>query len=165
MKSKMLILALLCTLGLAACNRGEVTDVQRDPSGGVDITAQLTETDISDAIADALAVENPLLRDPKVDLQPGQIVITGSHDKRDGSGRVSGTMTITLSVDNGAILPQVTQIDIEGIKPSDERVATINERIAERVTKRADKEGRQITVKSVDVTDTAVVVVFNLKRA
>ena len=165
MKMRMLILALLCTVGLAACNRGEVTDVQRDPSGGVDITAQLTETDISDAIADALAIENPLLRDPKVDLQPGQIVITGSHDKRDGSGRVSGTMTITLSVDNGAILPQVTQIDIEGIKPSDEAVTTINQRIAERVTKRADKQGRQITVKSVDVTDTAVVVVFNVKKA
>jgi hypothetical protein len=165
LKARMLILALLCLVGLAACNRGEVTDVQRDPSGGVDITAQLSETDISDAIADALAIENPLLRDPKVDLQPGQIVITGSHDKRDGSGRVDGTMTITLSVDNGAILPQVTQIDIEGIKPSDAQVATINERIAERVAKRADKEGRQITVKSVDVTDTTVVVVFNLKKA
>jgi hypothetical protein len=165
MKMRMLILGLLCMMGLAACNRGEVIDVQRDPSGGVDITAQLTETDISDAIADALAIENPLLRDPKVDLQPGQIVITGSHDKRDGSGTVNGTMTITLSIDNGAILPQVTQIDIEGIKPSDEAVTTINQRIAERVTKRADKEGRQITVKSVDVTDTAVVVVFNLKKA
>ncbi|MEO8610290.1 MAG: LmeA family phospholipid-binding protein [Chloroflexota bacterium] len=165
MKSKMLILALLCIVGLAACNRGEVTDVQRDPSGGLDITAQLTETDISAAIADALAIQNPLLRDPKVDLQPGQIVITGTHDKRDGTGTVSGTMTVTLSVDNGAILPQVTQIDIEGIKPSDEQVTNMNQRIAERVTQRADKQGRQITVKSVDVTDTAVVVIFNLKKA
>lgn len=164
MKFKMLILGLLCVVGLAACNRGEVTDVQRDPAGGVDVTAQLTETDISDAIADALAIQNPLLRDPKVDLQPGQIVITGSHDKRDGSGRVDGSMTVTLSVQDGAILPQVTAIDIEGIKPSDEQVTTINQRIAERVTRRADKEGRQITVKSVSVTDTLVEVVFNVKR-
>ncbi|MBZ0289057.1 MAG: hypothetical protein K8I30_15670, partial [Anaerolineae bacterium] len=117
MKTRMLILALICMVGLAACNRGEVTDVQRDPAGGVDITAQLTETDISEAIADALAVENPLLRDPQVDLQAGEIVINGTHDKRDGSGTVSGSMTVTLSVENGAILPHVTQINIDGIKP------------------------------------------------
>ncbi|MEO8612054.1 MAG: hypothetical protein ABI690_29425 [Chloroflexota bacterium] len=42
MKSKMLILGLLCAVGLAACNRGEVTDVQRDPSGGLDNTTQLS---------------------------------------------------------------------------------------------------------------------------
>ena len=69
-----------------------------------------------------------------------------------------------LSVQDGAILPQVTQINIEGIKPSDEQVTAINQRIAERVTRRADKEGRQITVKSVNVTGTLVEVVFNVKR-
>ena len=78
MKTQMLLLSLLCLVGLAACNRGEVTDIQRDPAGGVDVTAQLSETDINDAIADALAVDNPLLRDPNVDLQAGQIVVSGT---------------------------------------------------------------------------------------
>lgn len=164
MKAQMLLLSLLCVIGLAACRRAEVTDIQRDPGGGVDVTAQLSETDINDAIADALAVDNPLLRDPNVDLQAGQIVINGTREKADGSGTVSGTMTITLSVENGAILTQVTAINIEGIRPSDERISNINQRISERVTRRADRENRQITVKSVAVSDTAVEVVFNVQR-
>jgi len=164
MKTRMLFLALLCLVGLAACRRAEVTDIQQGDSGGVDITAQLTEADLNDAIADALAIENPLLRDPNVDLQPGQIVITGTHDKRDGSGSVSGTMTITLSVENGAILTQVTAINVDGIKPSDARVETINQRIAERVAQRANRENRQITVQSVNITDDVVDVAFNVTR-
>jgi hypothetical protein len=165
MKAQMLLLTLLCLTGLAACDRGAVNNIQRDPAGGVDVTAQISEADVNDAIADALAVENPLLRDPSVDLQAGQIVINGTHEKEDGSGTVSGTMTVTLSVENGVILTQVTQINIEGIKPSDERIRNINQRISERVTSRADSENRQITVKSVAVTDTAVEVVFNVQRS
>lgn len=165
MKIRMLLLSLLCVVGLAACNRGEVTDIQRDPAGGVDVTAQISEADISDAIADALAVENPLLRDPSVDLQAGQIVINGTHEKTNGSGTVNGTITVTLSVANGAILAQVTQVNIEDIKLSDERISNINQRISERVTSRADRENRQITVKSIAVTDTAVEVVFNVQRS
>jgi hypothetical protein len=165
MKTRMLLLALFAIVGLAACNRGTVTDVQRDGEGGVDVTVQLSETEINDAIADALAIENPLLRDPKVDLQAGQIYVTGTHNQRDGTGTVSGSLTFTLSVQNGAVLATVTQADIEDISLSDERIADINARIAERVTRRANRENRQITVKSVTVTDTAVEVVFNARRA
>ncbi len=163
-KKLLLFLLLIGVVALAACRRAEVTDIQRDPSGGVDVTAELTESDISAAIADALAIDNPLLRDPQVDLQPGQIVITGQHDQRDGTGTVSGSLTVTLSVQNGAILAQVTQADIEGIDLSDARIATINSRIAERVTRRADRENRQITVQSVTISDTAVEVIFNVQR-
>src|SRR5262245_48074109 len=142
MKARILLLATLCLIGLAACNRGQVTDVQRDADGGLDVTAQLTESDITDAIADALAIENPLLRDPHVDLQTGQIFITGTHDQRDGTGTISGSITVTLSVQNGAILPEVTQLNIDDIKPSDERIANINARIADRVTRRANRDNR-----------------------
>jgi hypothetical protein len=125
----------------------------------------LTEADINAAIADALAIANPLLRDPKVDLQPGQIVVTGSHEQRDGTGSVSGSLTITLSVQNGAILAQVTQVNIDGVDASDARIAAINQRIADRVTRRANRENRQITVKSVTIADTEIDVVFNVKPA
>jgi hypothetical protein len=56
-------------------------------------------------------------------------------------------------------------VNIQGIELSDERIANINQRIAERVARRADRENRQITMKSVSVTDTLVEVVFNVQRA
>jgi hypothetical protein len=164
MKNRLIFLLLVSLLALAACNRGEVTDVQRNPEGGVDVTAQLSETEISEAITDALAEDNPLLRDPQVDLQPGQIVINGQHDQRDGSGTVSGSLTVNLSIQNGAILATVTQVNIQGVDLSDTRIANINSRIAERVTRRADREGRNITVQSVTISDTMVEVQFNITR-
>jgi hypothetical protein len=165
MKNRILLLALVGVLVLAGCRRAEITNIQRDAAGGVDVTAKLTEAEMNDAIADALAVSNPLLREPKVDLQPGQIVINGKHDKRDGSGTVSGSLTMTLSIQNGALLAQVTQASIDGVDiTSDPRVAELNQRIAERVTRRADRENRQITVKSVSITSDTVEVVFNVKR-
>src|SRR3990172_5965871 len=87
MKLRMLCV-LLATLALAACNRGTV-EVQGNGDGTATVTVTVTEAEIDAAIADALDVSNPLLRDPVVDLQPGQIVVSGEHDRRDGGGGVS----------------------------------------------------------------------------
>jgi len=162
MKTRLLIL-LLATVALAACRRAEVTNIERNPEGGLDVSASLSEADINAAIADALAIENPLLRDPQVDLQNGQIVVTGSHEPRNGGETVSGSLTITLSVENGALLAQITQADIQGVDLSDERIANINQRISERLTTRANRENRAVTVQSVNVTDSAVEVTFNMQ--
>ena len=115
-------------------------------------------------MADALNVSNPLLRDPKVDLQPGQIVINGEHDRRDGGGRVSGSVTMTLSVQNGALLAQITAADIEGLDMSDARIAEFNQRMAERMTARAGRDNPVVTMQSVTITDTDIQFVFTAQR-
>src|ERR1700755_3358387 len=111
MKVRVLLFCALI-LGLAACNRGNVSDVQRDANGGVDATVSLTEQEVNDAVVEALSKQgNPLLRNPKIEWQPGQMVINGEHERRDGQGTVSGSVTVTVTAQNGAILPQVTKAD------------------------------------------------------
>jgi hypothetical protein len=163
MKTRLLIL-LLVVVALAACRRAEITGVERNPEGGLDVSASLSEADINAAIADALAIQNPLLRDPQVDLQNGQIVVTGSHELPSGGETVSGSLTFTLSVNNGVLLAQITDADIQGVDLSDERIANFNQRISERMTNRANRENRAVTVQSVNVTDSAVEITFNVQR-
>ena len=158
MLKRLAILGVLM-LGLAACNRADVS-LERNANGGATITVTVSESEINTVIADALAVNNPLLRDPKVDLQPGKIVVTGEHDQRDGSGRVSGSLTLTLSVQNGALMAAVTDAQIEGIDLSDARIAELNSRLAERLTTRAGKENRVVKMTSVTVTDNDIQFVF-----
>ena len=154
---------MLVVLALAACNQGTV-NVQRNGDGTATVTVTVTEAEVNAAISDALNVNNPLLRNPSVDLQPGQIVISGEHDRRDGGGRVSGSVTMTLSVQNGAMLAQITSANIEGLDMSDARIADFNQRMAERMTAHAGRDNRVVTMQSVTITDNDVQIVFEAGR-
>lgn len=164
MKIRVLVFSVLI-LGLVACNRGNVSDVQRDPNGGVDATVSLTEQEVNDTVAEALARQgNPLLRNPKIDLQPGQLVINGERDRVNGQGTVSGSITVTITVQNGTILPQITKADIEGWDATDARVAEFNQRLAEAFNRRANSDNKQITFTAVTITDTNLTFTVNIKR-
>ncbi len=159
----------LAAVFLAGCGRAEITDVERNPDGGVDITAELSESDVNAAIQSALAANtNPLLRNPRVDLQAGQVIVYGEHVAQ-GAGdlagtTVSGSITFTPSVQNGALALTVTDMQLEGIDSSDERVTAFNARLATALTNRANRENRQISVISVTVSDDSLQVVFNARR-
>lgn len=166
MKTRMAVLLfILMALGVGGCRKGKVESIERNPAGGFDVTVSFAETDINDAIAEALAANgNPLLRDPHIDLQNGQILVTGEHDKRDGSGRISGDLTVVLSVQNGVLAAQIVDVNIEGVTMTDERIADFNQRLADKLTRRANRENRQISMLSVETSDERVVVKFNAKR-
>jgi hypothetical protein len=159
------IFLLLCipVLLLVACRRGDIS-VELNSSGGVDVSVVLTEADVSAVIADALAAGgNPLLRDPQVDLQNGAIFVIGEHDRRDGGGRVSGSFRVTVSVQDGAIFPQLTEVNIEGIDASDERIAQLNAQLAVGLLRRANRTDA-ISVQSLTITDNDLTMVFNVQR-
>ena len=166
MKRSFPVVLLLAALVLAGCRRGEVTSIERNPEGGVTITAQLTEADANAAIGEALAqLDNPLLRNPQVDLQNGVILVSGEHVQRDGSGTVSGSFNVTLTAQNGALLAQVSSLNIEGVDVSDARLATFNQRLANGFTLRANRENRQITVDTVNITNNAIEITITARRA
>jgi hypothetical protein len=165
MRIRILLFCVL-VLGLAACNRGTVSDVQRDPNGGVDATVTLTEQEVNDAVVEALSKQgNPLLRNPKIDLQPGQLVINGEHDRRDGKGTISGSVTVTITVQDGSLLAQVTKADIEGWDANDPRIAEFNQRLADAFNRRANRDNKQLTFKSIEISDTNLTFTINVKRA
>jgi hypothetical protein len=155
-------LLIIAALALVGC-QGQF-NVERNPEGGADVTITLSESDINTAITQALSErENPLLRDPQVDLQPGQIVVSGIHDRNDGSGEVSGTLTATVTVQNGALLAQVTQANIQGVSLSDERIARFNERLAQNFGQRVNNQDG-FTMQSVTITDSDMQIKFNIQQ-
>lgn len=166
MRMRLLLVCLGVLLVLTACNRGAVSDVQVDPAGGVEATVTLTEQEVNDAVVDALSKQaNSLLRNPKVDLQAGQIVITGEHERRDGQGTVSGSVTVTVTVQDGGLLAQVTQTTVEGWDASDARIAEFNQQLVAGFNRRANRDNGQLTFKAITITDSNLSFTINVKRA
>jgi hypothetical protein len=161
MTKKLAILSILVTLLVSACQFGGV-NVSRNEDGTLNADVSLTESDVNTIIQNALAQSgNPLLRDPNVDLQNGQIVVTGTHDKRDGSGSVSGTMTLTVTVNNGALSVQVTALNVEGLVADDNRIAQLNQQLAGVFGQRGLGSNNRAQITAVTITDNALT--FTLK--
>jgi hypothetical protein len=149
------------TLLLSACN----FSAERSPSGGLDVTVAVSEADVNTAIRRALdASADPLLRNPSVDLQNGQIVVSGEHDRRDGGGRVSGTVTLTAGVANGALTLQASSLAIDGFEATDARLTEFNQTLAAALNQLAANTRGQITILAVTVNDTEMQIRFNAQR-
>src|SRR5262249_46289231 len=157
MKARVFFCLMLAALLLAGCRRGQLEGLQRNADGSVSATVRLTEADINAAISDALTASgNPLLRNPQVDLQNGQVVANGIHDQRNGNGTVSGSFTLTLTVESGTIKAQITAANIEGVSLSDAAIADLNQRLTDNFNRRANRENRHITVTSLTIGNDAV---------
>ena len=160
-----IMLFLLVAVGLVGCNRDNFS-AQRNQQGGVDITVTASESEVNTLIQNALAQSaNPLVRNPSVDLQDGQIVISGEHDKRDGSGqRVSGTITAVPSIVNGRLAIQVTSVNIEGWDANDARIQEINQKIEEALQGRAVRDNPNVNLTRVTVTNDSLTFTISTSR-
>lgn len=148
-----LFLILLLPLTLAACNRDNI-NVQPNGDGTATVTVTVQEAEVNTLITTALSqMENPLLRNPSVDLQTGQIVINGERDRQDGGGRVSGSITLSVSVVNGAMQIQATSANLEGLAASDAQIAEFNQNLAELLSGRARQDNPRATLQSVSITN------------
>lgn len=159
---KISMLLVLGSLLLAACGAGRVSIVRERGSDVFNVTVELNEDDVAQLVADALAASaNPLLRDPVADLQNGQIEVTGTHERRDGGGQVNGRIILIPSVQDGHLVLTATEINIEGVDVSDERVAQFNNNLAERISGRAEQRDRNITLTNVTVSDNLLVLTLD----
>ncbi len=164
MKGRLFLLFAIVSLMLLTACKAQV-EVRPSPGSGVAITVTMTEEEVNDAISGALELGgNPLLRNPQVDLQDGAVVITGEHERREGEGRVSGTIRLTLSAEDGVLVAQITDMEIEGTEVSDEQIAQLNERLAEALSNRAGRGRRVLRLDSVTVTDDSIEFVLILER-
>ncbi len=162
---KLGLLLVLGSLLLAACGAGRVSVVRERGSDVFNVTVELNEDDVAQLVADSLAASaNPLLRDPVVDLQNGKIEVTGTHERRDGGGVVNGRIGLTPAVQDGHLVLTATEITIEGVDVSDERIAQFNENLAERISHWAEQRQRSFTLTGVTVSDTLMVLTLDATR-
>ena len=151
-KLGMLLLVLLFTVtGCAGVS------ISPNADGTFNISVSLSESDVNSLVANALAASpQPILRNTSVDLQNGQIVVRGIHDRQDGSGPVDGTMTLTAGVANGQVSASVTSLNIAGFNADAATLQQINGQIAAGLGASAlsGNEGAQLTALS--ISDTAL---------
>jgi hypothetical protein len=158
-----LFLLLGLVFSLAACNRE--LDIQPNGDGSATISISVTEAEVNTVVQTALENSaNPLLRNPSVDLQNGQIIITGEHDRRDGNGTVSGTVTLSVTALNGEIQAQVTSVNIEGWDANDARIQEFNDRLEELLGGRARQNSGNATLESVTITDDNLTISIRVSR-
>lgn len=158
-------LGLLLAVGsllLAACGAGRVEIIRERGSDVFNVTVELNEDDVAQLVADALtASANPLLRNPVVDLQNGQIEVTGTHERRDGGGQVNGRIILIPSVQNEHLVLEATEINLEGMDVSDERIEQFNSNLAGRISGRAGQRLSNITLTGVSVFDNLLVLTLD----
>lgn len=163
-KMMMVIVLVLGSLPLVACGAGRVEIVRERGSDVFNVTVELNEDDMAQLVETALSNRNPLLRDPVVDLQDGQVVVAGTHERRDGNGEVDGRIVIAPTVQDGHLVLTVTEISIDGVDVDDARIQQFNDNLAERIERRLDNRTRELTMTAVSVTDDLLVLMFDAER-
>lgn len=155
MFNRLLLLSFMI-FALTACNRSNVS-VQPNGDGTATVNITLSESEINTMIAQLMQqAENPLLRNPSVDLQTGRVVVSGDYERPDGGGTVAGSVTLQLTLSGGQVNVQVTQADIEGFDVSDARLAQFNDDLARRLGARARQDNARAELTGLTISDTAV---------
>ncbi|MDX2161080.1 MAG: hypothetical protein SF162_07115 [bacterium] len=163
-KRLIIVPLVLLAFVLVGCREGQV-NIEADGSGGVNISLNLTEAEVNALVVDALNAQgDPVLRDTQVDLRSGEIVVSGTHDRRDGSGPVSGTLAIRASVSGGQPQISVSSLNIEGFALDDARIADLNERIAAGIAASANRDNNGVTLTGITITDTTLTISINARR-
>ena len=163
MKLRITMLLLVLALLLVACNR-EQTNVEIDPTAGVNITTTLSEAQVNTIISNIVAQsQDPLLREISVDLQSGVIQVNGVRDRENGDGVVNGSFTVIASVINGAILMEVTSVSIDGFDMNDARLTQLNQQLANAFTAQVNQNNRLITVRSLVISNDGFTITINAR--
>jgi hypothetical protein len=158
-------LFLLIALTLVACNR-ENFSAERNPDGGVDIRVTSTEAEVNTLLQNALANGEGKIRNAAIDLQAGQLVISGDVERENGTGEfVPASFTIALSVLDGGLSGQVLQANVADWAANDSRIMIINQNIEQALQGRALRDNPNINLLSITLTDTDLTFVLNAQKA
>jgi hypothetical protein len=165
-----LLLGLALLMVLAACNMGNV-GVERNESGGIDISVTLTESEVNTLISEAISQAQAngqavRAQNVSVDLQNGQIVINGEYEQQNGTGNfVPGSITLAVTTVDGRANVTVTSADIAGIEANDARLTAITDRINEALNSRASRDnGPNVTLTNISITDNDMTMTISIQQ-
>ena len=137
----------LILISLAACQAQIGFDLDQD--------YVYTTIDMDEANA-AAAIEKMLegnLINPQADLRAGEIVVSGDKEI-EATGKVeSGSMTISMWVEDGYLIAQVTSLDFANWNASGEELAKMNEKLASEMRQHAQLRNSRAELTEVTIQD------------
>ena len=163
---KQIALLLLLMMGLVACNQGNFS-AKGNPDGGIDITITATESEINTMLTNALTQSSgAAFRNPSIDLQPGQIAISGEVERQNNSGEyINADIVVSVGVADGVLSAQVTYVNVEGWAADDARITEINQQIEQALQGRAVRDNPNVKLTAITITDDSLKFTLNAKKA
>jgi hypothetical protein len=149
---------MILVFSLTGCRRG---DISIDPDAGT-LGLSISETDLNAGLMTLIAAHsNPLFRNPSLDLQPGLVVLNGEHQRRDGQGMVTGSVTLRPSVVEGGIQVAVEQVSVEGVNADDAQVQAFADDFAKLLNNQSALRQRRASITAFTVTDSTLDITFS----
>ncbi len=149
-----LIGMLVSAASLSACS----IDVERNDDGSLTATSTMSEASLSEEMAIAL----DQLENVSVDLHGGAMTITGDRPRPDGSQTDHVSLRVDLGNDGGQLTATISELTVNGQPAPDDRLAQMNDRIAERLERRAANHPNR-TLESVTVADSDLTLVWRVE--
>jgi hypothetical protein len=155
------ILMFVCALPLLACGASGGFNIRVDDQYSY-LTITMSEEDIQGMVAPLLENGEDLrIQDPTVDLQPGEIIVTGSV-VGDGGQLSPGSLSIRAWAENGRLYLEVTRFSFAGFVASQEMLATFNAELEAGLAR--DAENADSETHEVVITDTEFSITWRSPR-
>jgi hypothetical protein len=161
MKSPIVMVFFMLVLAALACNAGADVNVSVDDQYSY-LTVSLTEQQVQDVLAGALANAGRVrVENPHVDLQAGQIVVSGEAIGQDGR-RYPGNMTLQAGAANGALQISIVAVNFNGFTADPDTINRWNADIAAGLGRAAAQSASEVS--EVAVTDSALSITWRTPR-
>ena len=151
-----LIALVIFTVLLAACSAD--IRVRRDNNFNY-LMVTIPENEAARVIETILGSGNDAdFQEPKVDLRPGEIVVSGKLRQPGSNQLIPGSLIVRLWAENKLLQAEITSIDFEEWQVSSEQLAQINEAVTkglvQRIVPRRNSELQQVTIGDHDLSFT-----------
>lgn len=158
MTKKILILLIVLTLSLTACN----ANIERNDDGTFTVETTISQTELQDAISKSIA--DPLVQDVTVTMNSGYITVNGTRQRlNDSSQTDTMSFRLDLGVNNGELTASVSNAQIDGVSIDEARISNWNQTIANRLSNFGGRSENS-KLQSVSITPSNVTMIWVVTR-
>jgi hypothetical protein len=161
MKWQALVALIALIVTSLACNAGGDINIRQDDQYNY-LTVSLTEQQVQDILSSILAnAERIQVQNARIDLQLGQIIVTGDAIGQDGRS-YPGNMTLQAGSANGALQITVIAFNFSGFNADQATIDRWNADIAAGLGRSAEQSESEVD--SVSITDSAMSITWRSPR-
>lgn len=158
MTKKLLIMLILLTLSLTACN----ANINKNDDGSFTVETTISQTELQEIISASIA--DPLVQDITVTLNSGYITVNGTRQRlNDSSQTDTMSFRLDLGVSNGELTASVSNAQIDGYAIDEARINNWNQTIANRLSNFGGRS-ENAKLQSVSITTSEVKMIWNVTR-
>jgi hypothetical protein len=144
-----LALLIVAALSVTACS----IDLERNPDGSLSVESAMSAESLQSEIA--AGIDDPLVKEFEVDMHDGYMAVSAARQLPNSDHVDELTFHLDLWVNDGHLAATIRDARLNNQPIDAERVATWNERIAERL-ERAGRRNANSTLQQVTITPDAL---------